>query len=72
MSLLPDDKLRRIMQCGLLNGYWSVAQFNREVPLNANFTLPTWDFLDAHPRFADMHFRDLEAYRSRHNDTPIL
>jgi hypothetical protein len=73
MSLLPKEQLRRILHRGLLAGYWSVEQFNHDLPPHAEFTLPTWDFLDAHPRFADMFFRDLEAYRNRHNnDTPIL
>jgi hypothetical protein len=73
MPLLPKEQLRRILQRGLLAGYWSVEQFNHDLPPYAEFTLPTWDFLDAHPRFADMFFRDLEAYRNRHNnDTPIL
>jgi hypothetical protein len=73
MPLLPKEQLRRILQHGLLAGYWSVEQFNHDLPPHAEFTLPTWDFLDAHPRFADMFFRDLEAYRNRHdNDAPIL
>ena len=73
MPLLPKDRLRKILCRGLLAGHWSVEEFNRNLPPHAEVTLPTWDFLDAHPRFADMYFRDLEAYRNRqNNDTPIL
>jgi hypothetical protein len=67
--LLPTDELRGILHRGLLAGFWSVEQFNRDLPPHAEVTLPTWDFLDAHPRFADMFFRDLDAYCSRQENT---
>jgi len=72
MPLLPKDRIQKILHRGLMAGLWSVEQFNHDLPAHAEFTLPTWDFLDAHPRFADMFFRDLEAYHKRPNSTTIL
>lgn len=59
------ERLRRILHSGLLAGYWSVEDFNHDLPPHAEFILPTWDFLDAHPRFADMFFRDMDAFHKR-------
>lgn len=66
--MLPEERMlrrRNVLQRGLLAGYWSVEDFNHDQPPNTPPCLPTWDFLDAHPRFADMFFRDMEAFRKR-------
>jgi len=66
--VLPEERMlrrRNALQRGLLAGYWSVEQFNHDLPPNTELCLPTWDFLDAHPRFADMFFRDMEAFQKR-------
>lgn len=70
MSLLPKEHRRRLLERGLLAGYWSISQFNRGLRPYMEPTLPDWDFLDAHPEFTDMEHRDLAAFHSREIHDP--
>ena len=62
--LISKTELRNILQRGLLSGYWSVLQFNRG---GREPVLPTKEFLEEHPEFKDMEFRDLAALRRGHS-----
>lgn len=66
MSLLNPQELQRILEQGLLNGYWSTSQFNAGV---INPIYPSVEFLNANPRFRVITFRDDIAYArsSKHN-----
>jgi hypothetical protein len=52
-----------VLERGLKQGLWSVAQFNGGEKL-VDFTLPSSAFLRDNPSFLDPGFRDLEAYRT--------
>ncbi len=72
MSFIPKDARRRILERGLLAGYWSIGQFNGRLQSWMETTLPNWDFLDAHPEFTDMNHRDLESYYARKKHSPVI
>lgn len=61
--LISLEELRLILQRGLLAGHWSVLQFNRS---GRDVVLPTKEFLEEHPQFQNMEFRDMAAYRKNH------
>lgn len=58
-SLINERELQGILQRGLIGGCWSVRNFN---PPGHKPILPSPEFLEAHPQFEDMNFRDLEAF----------
>ena len=60
------EEIQRFVERGLLTGLWSVNDVVRGALLNP--VLPSLEFLEAHPRFKDRHFRDLEAFYSRGAD----
>lgn len=61
--LFSKESLRKILESGLLSGKWSVMQFNMTA---REPVLPSASFLEKHPRFLEMHFRDLDAFRKKH------
>ena len=68
--LIDQSQLQGILERGLVTGKWSIAEFNRrdywsEIPLAADRAkvLPSSGFLKDHPKFLDMNFRDLSAYK---------
>ena len=64
--LINKAELQQILERGLVTGKWSVFQFNAP---GLEPILPGKDFLEQHPQFSDMNFRDLEAFRKHHNNT---
>ena len=62
--IISIDELRQIMQRGLLAGHWSVLQFNKG---GRDVVLPSKEFLEKHPQFQDVEFRDMAAYRKLYN-----
>lgn len=66
MYLMDLQELQKILEQGLLNGYWSTSQFNAGV---VNPIYPSVEFLNANPRFRVITFRDDIAYAkaSQHN-----
>jgi hypothetical protein len=58
--LISSLELREILERGLASGLWSICQFNRTAK---EPTLPSKEFLEAHPEFLDITFRDMAAYR---------
>lgn len=66
--LIQKSQLRGILERGLVTGKWSIMQFNST---STSPTLPSREFLERHPQFLDMHFRDLEAYRKHHHRSPL-
>lgn len=58
--LISKGELVSILERGLLTGKWSVLQFNKGGP---DVVLPSKEFLEQHPQFTDMQFRDLAAFR---------
>lgn len=58
--LISKHELRCILERGLLSGKWSVLQFNKG---GRDVVLPSKEFMESHPQFKDMEFRDLAAYR---------
>jgi hypothetical protein len=58
------DEIRRTIERGLLNGLWSVNDIAKG---SLNPVLPSLEFLEAHPRFKDRHYRDFDAYRRQRN-----
>ena len=58
--LISNHELRSILESGLRSGKWSTLQFNKGA---VDPILPGREFLENHPQFLDMGFRDLEAYR---------
>lgn len=61
--LISLDELRGILERGLLSGLWSTLQFNRG---GRDVVLPSKEFLEQHPQFQDMEYRDLATYRKLH------
>ena len=59
-SLINKHELRSILEKGLRSGKWSTLQFNKGA---IDPVLPSREFLENHPQFLDMGFRDLETYR---------
>jgi len=58
--LISKHELRSILESGLRSGKWSTLQFNKGT---VDPILPSREFLENHPQFLDMDFRDLETYR---------
>ena len=58
--LISKYELRSILESGLRSGKWSTLQFNKGV---SDPILPSREFLENHPQFLDMAFRDLAAYQ---------
>jgi hypothetical protein len=58
--LISGIELREILERGLVTGLWSIGQFNKTA---REPTLPSKEFLEAHPEFLDIDFRDMGAYR---------
>lgn len=61
--LMTLSELRGILERGLVTGKWSVLQFNKS---GRDVVLPTKEFLAQHPRFENMEFRDMAAFRKHH------
>jgi len=61
----PYDRqtIQQVIEHGLLTGLWSVNDIAKGTLIDP--VLPSLEFLEAHPRFKDRHFRDLEAFYSR-------
>jgi len=66
--LMTEAQLRGILERGLVTGKWSIQQFNAKAK---DPILPSREFLEANPKFLDMSFRDMEAYR-KHNHRGYL
>lgn len=66
--LIDAHELVGILERGLEGGLWSIAQFNAKA---ANPVLPTREFLEAHPQFLDMNYRDMQAFNSRHHNVRL-
>jgi hypothetical protein len=62
--LIGRDELRGILEHGLKTGKWSVLDFNKK---GRDVILPTPEFLEQHPQFKEMDFRDMEAFRKHHS-----
>ncbi len=62
--LYNRDEIRRIFERGLLAGLWSVHDITKG---SLNPVLPSLEFLEAHPRFKDRYYRDLDTYRRQRN-----
>jgi hypothetical protein len=60
-KLIDSTALQEILEKGLLQGYWSIDQFNR-TSKKGEPVLPTPGFLSEHPQFFDKSHRDLAAY----------
>jgi hypothetical protein len=60
-QLISPQSLQEILEKGLLQGYWSIDQFNR-TSKKGEPVLPTPGFLSEHPQFFDKGHRDLAAY----------
>lgn len=63
--LINAHELIGILERGLEGGLWSIAQFNAKSP---NPILPRKEFLEEHPQFLDMNYRDMNAFNSRHHN----
>lgn len=61
--LISMAELRGILERGLLTGKWSVLQFNKG---GRDVVLPSREFLDQHPEFQNMEFRDMDSFRKHH------
>lgn len=59
--LIDGNARQKVLERGLLGGYWSIDQFNR-TSKKGEPVLPTPGFLTEHPQFFDKSFRDMEAY----------
>jgi hypothetical protein len=66
--LIEAHELRDILERGLAGGLWSIADFNAKA---ANPVLPSREFLEDHPEFMDMTFRDMKAYSSRQHSVRL-
>lgn len=62
-SAINPKELQKILERGLKAGLWSVFQFNAP---GCEPVLPSAEFLDEHPQFKDMNFRDLVSFRKLH------
>jgi hypothetical protein len=58
--LISNLELREILERGLATGLWSINQFNKSAQ---DPTLPSKEFLESHPKFLDMNFRDMDAFK---------
>jgi hypothetical protein len=58
--LISNLELREILERGLATGLWSINQFNKNAQ---DPTLPSKEFLESHPKFLDMNFRDMDAFK---------
>jgi hypothetical protein len=54
-------QLRTILERGLITGKWSIQQFNKKA---REPVLPGREFLEENPKFLDMSFRDMDAFRN--------
>jgi hypothetical protein len=63
--LIDAHELIGILERGLEGGLWSIAQFNAKA---ANPVLPRKEFLEEHPQFLDMNYRDMNAFNSRQHN----
>lgn len=63
--LMTMAELRSILERGLATGKWSIAQFNKK---GREPVLPSREFLEEHPEFLDMNFRDMDAFRRCHHN----
>lgn len=54
-------QLRTILERGLITGKWSIQQFNKKAK---GPVLPSREFLEDNPKFLDMSFRDMDAFRN--------
>jgi len=63
--VINSKELRGILERGLKAGLWSVFQFNAP---GCEPVLPSAEFLEENPQFADMNFRDLEAFRRQNHN----
>ena len=63
--LVSMAELRSILERGLVTGKWSIAQFNKTAK---EPVLPSREFLEEHPQFLDMTFRDMTAFRNHHHN----
>ena len=61
--LIGRDELRGILEHGLKTGKWSVLDFNKK---GRDVVLPSFKFLEEHPQFKVMEFRDMDAFRKHH------
>ena len=66
--LIDARELRQILERGLAGGLWSIAQFNKKAP---DPVLPSREFLEDHPAFLDMTFRDMRAFNSRQHSVRL-
>lgn len=66
--LIDARELINILERGLEGGLWSIAQFNAK---SVNPVLPRKEFLEGHPKFLDMNYRDMDAYNSRHHNVRL-
>lgn len=57
----------RVLEGGLLKGLWSIRQFNGK---NDRPHFPRLSFLQDHPEFRDLDYRDVEAFKAREG-TPV-
>lgn len=64
--LINKAKLQKILESGLLNGKWSVLQFNKP---GLEPILPSYEFLAENEQFTDMNYRDLNAFAQLHHAT---
>lgn len=61
MTLIDKTELQKILEHGLLNGYWSIEQYNKTARTH---TYPSVEFLHANPQFRVINFRDTDAFAS--------
>lgn len=61
-QLIDSTALQGILERGLVDGLWSIDQFNR-TSRRGEPVLPSPGFLTEHPEFYDKGFRDMDAFR---------
>lgn len=66
--LIEAHELRDILERGLRGGLWSIADFNAKA---VSLVLPSREFLEDHPEFLDVNFRDMKAYNSRQHSVRL-
>ena len=67
--LMDKKEIMKIFLHGLLQGYWSIDQFNKDNLRNKrDLTLPSHKWLEANPKFKDSSYRDLDAFNKRKNN----
>lgn len=57
----------RVLEGGLIKGLWSIRQFNGK---NDRPHFPRLAFLQDHPEFRDLDYRDVDAFKAREG-TPV-